>query len=57
MDTWPALLAQLKHLQTLAAKHQGTKRKELERGLTQLQAQARKMRSRELEAAKHHTKK
>ena len=57
MGTWPELLAHLKDMRKLILKHQGSKRKELERRLGQLQAQARKMSSRELDAAKDHPKK
>jgi hypothetical protein len=52
MHTWPELLAHLKHLQKLVVKHEGGTRKELETRIAKLQAQARKMRSRKLEAAK-----
>ena len=58
MHTWPELLAQLKHLQQLVVvKYQGRKRKDLERRIAALLAQATKMRSQELEAAKRHHKK
>ena len=57
MGTWPELLAHLKDMRKLVLKHQGRKRQELERRIGQLQAQARKMSSRELEAAKDHPKK
>jgi hypothetical protein len=53
MHTWPELLSHLKHLQKLVVKHQGDERRELERRIVDLQAQARKMRSRELVAAEH----
>jgi hypothetical protein len=57
MGTWPELLAHLKDMRKLVVKHQGSKRKDFERRLVQLQAQAREMSSRELEAAKDHPKK
>jgi hypothetical protein len=55
MPTWPELLAQLKHLQKLVAKHQGSKSKDLEKQIVRLEAQARKMISRELESAQEKT--
>lgn len=53
MHTWPELLAHLKQLQKLALKHPGGTRKALEKRIADLQAQAKKMSHRELEAAKH----
>jgi hypothetical protein len=53
MHTWPELLSHLKHLQKLVVKHQGDKSRALERRIADLQAQAKKMRSRELVAAEH----
>ena len=53
MHTWPELLAHLKHLQKLVVKHQGDKRTALERRIADLQAQAKKISSRELVAAEH----
>ena len=52
MDTWPELLARLKQLQKLVVRHQGAKRKKLEGRIAELQAQVKKMSSRELGAAK-----
>jgi hypothetical protein len=52
MHTWPELLAQLKHLQTLVVKQQGGKRRELERRIAALQAQAKNISARELGATK-----
>jgi hypothetical protein len=52
MHTWPELLAQLKHLQKLVVKQQGGKRRELERHIADLQAQAKKISTRELGATK-----
>jgi hypothetical protein len=57
MHTWPELLAQLRHLQKLAVKQQGGKRKELEKRIAEMQAQVHKISSRELGAAKHQPKK
>jgi hypothetical protein len=54
MHTWPELLAHLKQLEKLVVKHPGSKRKKLERRIVDLQAQARKISSRELGVAKHH---
>lgn len=50
MPTWPELLAQLKHLEKLVMKHQGSKRKELEKRVADLQAQAKNISIRELGA-------
>jgi hypothetical protein len=53
MHTWPELLAHLKQLEKLVAvKHQGSKRKELERRIAELQAQVRTLSRRELGAVK-----
>jgi DNA-binding protein H-NS len=57
MYTWPELLAHLQHLQKTVVKHQGDKRKALERRIAELQAQARQMSKRELAAAEHTTNK
>jgi hypothetical protein len=49
MHTWPELLAHLKQLEKLVVvKHQGSKRKELETRIADLQAQVRTMSTREL---------
>jgi hypothetical protein len=53
MNTWPDLLAHLKHLRQLVTKHKGTKRKELERRIGELQVQASNMSSRDLRRAEH----
>jgi hypothetical protein len=50
MHTWPDLLAQLKHLQKLIVKQQGGKRREWERHVVDLQAQAKNISTRELGA-------
>jgi hypothetical protein len=57
MQTWPELLARLKHLQRLVAKRQGSKRKELESRIVDLQEQVREMSNRELRVTKNHTDK
>jgi hypothetical protein len=57
MTTWPELFAHLKHLQKLVAKHQGRKRKDLERRIAALLARATNIRSREFEAATRATSK
>jgi hypothetical protein len=53
MHTWPELLAHLKHLQKLAAKHQGSKGKELEERIVDLLDQAKIMKTREPAIPKH----
>jgi hypothetical protein len=53
MHTWPELLAHLKHLQKLAATHQGSKGKELEKRIVDLLEQTKKMSTRELGASQH----
>jgi hypothetical protein len=53
MSTWPELLAALKQIQTLAVKHPGEKRKQFDAQIRALQAQIKRVSSRELKLNEH----